>query len=83
MDDVQLLFPGELNEIDSVSGDTDGQLGIFFWVVHGVNKSLPVKNIDIDVMSFVVEISIQQTTQILDPLLFCLSESARGPMENV
>ena len=58
VNDVQLLFAGELNEIDRVSGDTDGQLGIFFWVVHRVDKGLPINNIDVDVMPFVVEINV-------------------------
>lgn len=37
-DDVELLFSGEVDELDSITGNTDGEVSVFWllWMFHGI-----------------------------------------------
>src|SRR5699024_11244751 len=48
-DDVQLLLAGQVDELDRVAGNTDGEVGVLFLfgVLHGVDQLFLAKDVDV------------------------------------
>ena len=59
VDNVSLLLGSQFNEVDSISADTDGKLGIFLGMFLGIQKGISVEYIYIQMMSALLCISVQ------------------------
>ena len=67
-DHFLLLFPGETVEVHRVAGDPNGETGVFFRMVHGVHQGLPLQNVDIEVVSALDEVAVQNGRQVVPAL---------------
>ena len=63
-DDLALLIPAELVEVDRIARNADGQVGVGIRIFIGVDQLLPVQHIDVDVVGPVDEISVQNGDQV-------------------
>ena len=62
---VELLFMSQLDEVDRISGHTDGELGILLGMLHGINQQLTVEYIHVEMMTAIgSEVAIHQIDQI-------------------
>ena len=50
-DDIQLLLPGQLDEIHRVAGYPDSKLGIKLRMLHSVKQNISIQNIYVDVVA--------------------------------
>ena len=79
-DNFQLLLVGERGEVDGVTGNTDRQLRVLFRMIHRIEQGLSKNDIDIDVVTAVGEITVEQM------IVYCSSSdlpSVVGRMEKV
>ena len=83
VDHIHLLLAGQLDEVDRVAGHPDGKLRILLRMIHGVQQHLPVEDVDIDVMTALAEITVQQAHQVVRALRLLPARSAAGTMEKV
>ena len=65
-DHVGLLFRGKLDKVYCVAADPDGKLRIVFRMLLGIQQSIPVQNIYIQMMSTLGCIAVQQIYKIVD-----------------
>ena len=63
-DNIHLLLAGQLDEVHRVSGNTDSQLRIFLRMLHRIEQSGSVKHIDIEMVSAVSEVTIEQADEV-------------------
>ena len=63
-DDIQLLLPGQLDEIHRVAGYPDSKLGIKLRMLHSVKQNISIQNIYVDVVAALLEIAIQQSDEV-------------------
>ena len=82
-DDIELLLACQFDEVHGISGYPDGQLRIFFRVIHGIDQRLPVEHIDVQVVAVLHGVAIKDADQIqlLYPLF--LAEGFRYDAECV
>ena len=73
---VELLLMSQLDEVDRISRDADGELGILLGMLHGINQQLTVKDIHVEMMTAIgSEVAIHQIDQIGNlsvGLFFCV-----------
>ena len=76
-DNVKLLFLCQGNELNSVSGNTDGKVLIFFFfrMFHCIDQLLCTEYIYIQMMGILCKISVKNLNQIILAFL-CLSPNA-------
>ena len=55
---VQLLLAGQVDELDSVAGNADGEVGVFFLlgVLHGVQQLLLAKDVHVQVVCALIKV---------------------------
>ena len=58
-DDVSLLLGSELDEVDGISGYTDGQLRIVLGMLLSVQQHIPVQHVHVQMMAALCRIAIQ------------------------
>ena len=79
---VHLLFAGQLDEIYRVARHAYGQLGVKLRVLHGVEELLAVKDIHVDMVPALGEITVQQADEVLYTLFArftqCFWDNAEG-----
>ena len=73
---VQLLLAGQVDELDSVAGNADGEVGVLFLlrVLHGVQQLLLAKDIHVQVVCALIEVAIQYLHQILHALVLAVTQ---------
>src|SRR5205823_2914828 len=49
VDDVHLLFARQTHEIDCVAGDANGQMRIFFWMLHCIQQHVAIQHVHVHV----------------------------------
>ena len=78
--DVELLLFGQIDELDRVSGNADGEVGVLrlFGMVHRVDELLGAEDVDIEVMSALVEVTVEDLGKVILPLLFAVAKSIGG-----
>ena len=76
-DDVQLLFAGQFDEVDGVAGNADGQLGILFGMIHGVQQRFAVEDVHVHVVAFLGGVGVQQGDQVGLAVLLGLAQGLR------
>ena len=69
-----LLFARELVEIDRVSRNSDGEVGVCFWIFVGFDECCAVENVDVEMVSTVCEISVKQRDEVGDAFLVGATE---------
>ena len=76
-DDIELLFLGEVDEFDRISGDADGEVRIFrfLWVVHAIDELFFAEDVDVKVMCAAVEIAVKDADKVIDPLLLAMAQA--------
>lgn len=74
INNIELLFAREFSEIHGVARNADRQLWVFLWVIHGIEQDVFLENVDIEVMSIVCEIAVEQVHQVVLLLLVRFSE---------
>ena len=79
-DNVHLLFPGQINELNRVSGHADREIGVFrlFWMLHSINQLLGAKYVNVQMMRSLAEVSVQHAYQIVRALLIAVPKRARA-----
>ena len=79
-DDIQLLLPGQIDELDSVSGYADREVRILrlLGMLHCVNQFLCAEYIDVEVVSAAVEISVHDIHQGRLLLIHIVAERDRA-----
>ena len=70
-DDLILLGAGQLDEVDGIAADTDGQLGILFGMLLGIQQGFLAEDVDIQMMAALFGVAIQQGNQIVNLLFSC------------
>src|SRR5690554_865874 len=83
MNDIELLFSGELDEVHCVATHSDGELWIEFRMLHCIQEYLPIQDVHIDMVSSFVKVSIEKTHQILRLLRSALSQCTRYDTERI
>ena len=60
-DDVQLLFLGQVDELNGVTGNTDGEVGVLLLlgVLHSVDQLLGAKDVDVQVVGALVKVAVR------------------------
>lgn len=70
-DNVILLFLGQLNEVYSITGNTDSQLRIVLGVLLSVQKSILSEHVYVEVMTALCGIAIEKSNQVI--YLLCIN----------
>ncbi len=75
-DNVQLLFFGQVDEFDGVTGYTDGKVRIFlfFGMFHSVNQLFGAEYVDVQMMSALIEITVHDLYKIADTFRLGMAE---------
>ena len=63
-DNVELLLLGQVDELDRVAGNTDGEVGVLllFGVLHGVQQLFHAKDVDVQVVGTLVKVCLLYTS---------------------
>ena len=83
VNDIKLLLTCQLNKVNRITGNANRQLRILLRMLHGVNKLCTVENVNIQMMSLISHISIQQCNEICDAGFLLHGPNALGTIENV
>ena len=68
-DYFELVFAAELDEVDGIAGDADGQLRIVFRVFHRVKEHLAVEDVDVEMVSALGEVSVHHANEVFNAFL--------------
>ena len=65
-DNVHLLFAGKVDKLDRISRNADGEVCIFFLfgVFHGVDQLFLAKNVNVQMVCALVEISVEYLCKV-------------------
>ena len=63
-DNVHLLLTGQLDKVNGIAGNTDGQLRILFGMIHRIQQNITVQHIHVDVMAAFHKVAVQKLSQI-------------------
>ena len=76
-DDIHLLLAGQVDELDGVAGDTDGEVCVLLLlgVLHSVDELLLAEDIDVQVVCALVEVAVHDLHQILNALALAVAQS--------
>ena len=79
LDHVHLLFLGQVDELDRVTGNANGEVCVlgFFGVFHAVDQLLGAEHVDIQVVSALEEVGVHDLDEIFDSFLLGVSEGGR------
>ena len=77
------MFAAQLHEVYGITGNTDGELRIFFRMFHGIVKHFTVQYVHVQVVSAFGEIAIHHCHQIFYAILFSSSQRFRNDGEGV
>ena len=78
-DYVELLLACQVDELNSVTTYTDGEVLVLFllWVLHSILELVDTEYVHVQVVRTLVEVTIQYTYQCLGTLLVVVTQSAR------
>ena len=76
-DYIELLLACQVDELNSVTTYTDGEVLVLFllWVLHRILELVDTEYVHVQVVRTLVEVTIQYTYQCLGTLLVVVSES--------
>ena len=64
-DNVILLLLGELDEVNRITGNSDGELRIVLGMLLCIEKCLTVEYINVEVMTALYGIAIEKTNEVI------------------
>ena len=75
-DHVELLFAGEVYELDRIARNADGEVCVlrFLGVFHAVAQLVHAENVDVEVVSALIEVAVEDVPEVIDALLKAVSE---------
>ena len=75
-DNVELLLLGQVDELDRVAGDTDGEVGVLLLlgVLHGVQQLFHAKDVDVQVVGTLVKVAVHDLHQVGDALVLAVAQ---------
>ena len=78
-DNVELLLTGKVDELDGVAGDADGEVSVLglLGVLHSVLELLDTKDVDVEVVSAVGEVTVHHVDEVGHALVKVVAESGR------
>ena len=82
-DNFQLMLTAQLDEIDSITRDTDGELGIFLRMFHRVFQHFAVQHVHVQVVRSLYEITVHHRYQVLNTCLTVYAQRFRDDGERV
>ena len=73
---IQLLLLGQVDELDRVAGDTDGEVGVLLLlgVLHGVQQLFHAKDIDVQVVGTLVKVAVHDLYEVGDALVLAVAQ---------
>ena len=76
-DHVHLLLAGQVDELDRIAGDADGEVGVFFLfgVLHGIQQLLLAEHVHVQVVCTLIEVAVHHLHQVLLALLLAVAQS--------
>ncbi len=76
-DDVELLLFGQIDELDRVSGNADGEVGVFrlLGVVHRIDELLGSEDVDVEMVRALIEVSVEDLGEVVLLLLLTVAKS--------
>ena len=74
-DNVCLLLGSQLDEVNCISGYADGELRIILGMSLCIQKGVSVQNVDVQMMTALGCVTIQQINQVVDLLSICCPNS--------
>ena len=79
-DYVELLLTCQVDELNSVTTHTDGEVLVLFllWVLHSILELVDTEYVHVQVVRTLVEVTVQYTYQCLGTLLIVVTESTRA-----
>ena len=77
------MLTAQFHEIHGIAAHPYGELRIFFWMFHGVKQHFAVKDIDIQMMRALGEVSVHHGHQIFHPLGVRGTERFRNYAERI
>ena len=78
-DYIELLLTCQVDELNSVTTHTDGEVLVLFllWVLHRILEFVDTEYVHVQVVRTLVEVTIQYAYQCLGTLLVVVAESTR------
>ena len=80
---LQLMLAAQFNEVDSISGNTNRKLRIFFRMLHSIFQHLTVQHIYVQVMSTLDKLAIHHCNKILYTILHIYTKRFRNNRERI
>src|SRR5699024_8662279 len=79
-DNIQLLLTGQVDEFHRITGYTDGEVCILFFLrmLHSVDQFLCTEYVYVQVMCTLIEVSVQSVNQIVGTLSVIMSQRSRA-----
>ena len=78
-----LLFLGQAVEVDCIAGNTNGQVRVLFGVLGGIDEHIAVEDVDIDVLSALTEVAVDDLAEIAVSRFVIVTECLRNDAERV
>ena len=78
--DVELLLPCKIDELDRISGNADSEVRVLFLfgMLHSVNELFGAENIDVEMVRALIEIAVHDLNEVGFALLVVMTESCRA-----
>ena len=79
-DDIELLFSGEINELDGIAGDADGEVGVFglFRMFHRILELIDAEDVDVEMVCSLIEVTVEYVDEVACTLIFIIAKSRRA-----
>src|SRR5690554_6048327 len=78
-----LLFWGQLDKVNSITGYPDSQLWVFLRMFHCIQQGLPVQHVHVQVMGILDKITVKNRDQITDLILLIPAKGIRHDGEGI
>ena len=78
-DDVELLLPGQVNELDRIAGNTDRKVCVLrlLRMLHGVLQLLDPEHVDVQMMGSALKIAVHDRHQVVLLLRHAVAQGTR------
>lgn len=77
---IELLLSGQINELDSIAGYTDRKVRILrlLRMLHSINKLLLAEDVDIQMMSALIEVTVENIYELVLSLFLIVAKRIRS-----
>lgn len=76
-DDIELLFSGEIDELDGIAGDADGEVGVFglLRMLHRILELIDAEDVDVEMVGSLIEVTVEYVDEVACTLIFIIAKS--------